>query len=172
VAFARRHAEFESLGCALVGLSVDSLYSHIAWTRSIEQVFGVTIPFPIIDDLSMQISSLYGMIQPAESHTSAIRAAFFIDPEGLLRALVYYPPSAGRSIEELLRLVQALQAGDREDAATPEGWQPGDSLVLPAPKTTQAAQERVLTAKNQGLECLDWYYCRKTAAGPTKKAAA
>ena len=157
IAFAKRHADFKALGCELLGLSIDSNFSHIAWERNIKEKFGVEIGFPIIADLSMQVAKAYGMIQPGASDTSAVRATFVIDPEGVLRAMVYYPMSNGRSIDEFVRLVKALQTSDANGVATPEGWQPGDKVIVPPPATAEEAQARM----DAGYECSDWYFCKK-----------
>jgi peroxiredoxin (alkyl hydroperoxide reductase subunit C) len=157
IAFAKRHADFQALNCELLGLSIDSHYSHIAWERNIKEKFGVEIGFPIIADLSMQVAKAYGMIQPGASDTSAVRATFIIDPEGILRAMVYYPMSNGRSIDEFVRLVQAMQTSDKHKVATPESWKPGDKVIVPPPATAEAAQARM----NEGYECTDWYFCKK-----------
>lgn len=155
MAFARNHDRFLELGCDLLGLSVDSTHSHIAWVRNIKQNFGVDIRFPIIDDISMQVSSAYGMIMPGASDTSAVRATFVIDPEGTLRAMLYYPMPTGRSIDEIIRLVQALQCADANGVATPEAWQPGDRAIVPPPATVEEAEKRA----EQGYEYTDWYFC-------------
>ncbi|NCA70434.1 MAG: peroxiredoxin [Sphingobacteriia bacterium] len=157
IAFAKRHADFQALDCDLLGLSIDSHYSHIAWERNIKEKFGVEITFPIIADLSMQVAKAYGMIQPGASDTSAVRATFIIDPEGILRAMVYYPMSNGRSIDEFVRLVKAMQTSDAHKVATPEGWQPGDKVIVPPPATAEAAEGRM----GEGYECTDWYFCKK-----------
>jgi peroxiredoxin (alkyl hydroperoxide reductase subunit C) len=170
VAFALHAQEFEDLNCSLIGLSVDSIYSHIAWTRSIEEHFGVKIPFPIIEDISMQVSAMYGMVQPAESHTAAVRTVFVIDDRRILRAMLFYPLTAGRSVGEILRLVEALQTSDKYDVGTPEGWHPGDPVIVGAPKTIDGARERLENASVEGLECRDWYFCKKPLPG-AKKAA-
>ncbi|MBU6375272.1 MAG: peroxiredoxin [Bdellovibrionales bacterium] len=168
VAFAKRAPEFEQIGCSLMGLSVDSVYAHIAWIRNIEERFAVKINFPIIEDLSMQIASLYGMIQPAASHTSTVRSLFVIDDQGHLRAILTYPMTTGRSVSEVLRLVRALQSADKNEAATPEGWQPGDPMILSAPSTVADAETRAQKAQAAGWDCVDWYFCRKSL--PTDKA--
>ncbi len=158
MAFAKRHADFQAINTELLGLSIDSHYSHIAWVRNIEQNFGVRIPFPIIADLSMEVAKAYGMIQPGASDTSAVRATFIIDPEGILRAMVYYPMSNGRSIDEFVRLVKALQTSDTHKVATPEAWQPGDKVIVPPPASVEEAQAR---AESGEYECSDWYFCKK-----------
>ena len=157
IAFAKRHADFQAINCELLGLSIDSHYSHIAWERNIKEKFGVEIGFPIIADLSMQVAKAYGMIQPGASDTSAVRATFIIDPEGILRAMVYYPMSNGRSIDEFVRLVKAMQTSDQYKVATPEAWQPGDKVIVPPPATAEAAASRM----DEGYECTDWYFCKK-----------
>jgi peroxiredoxin (alkyl hydroperoxide reductase subunit C) len=157
VAFAKAHPRFQKLNCELLGLSIDSNYAHIAWTRNIEEKFGVRIPFPIIEDLSMNVAHAYGMIQPGASDTSAVRATFFIDPDGKLRAMVYYPMSNGRSVEEFLRLLEALQTSDKHSVATPEAWKPGDKVIVPPPQTQADADKR----KEQGYDYTDWYFSKK-----------
>ena len=156
VAFSRAWPRFQALGCELLGLSVDSAFAHLAWLRSIRDNFGVEVPFPIVEDQAMRVAHDYGMIQPGAGDTSAVRAAFFIDPEAKLRAMVYYPMSTGRSVEEFLRILAAMQASDRHGVATPEGWQPGDKAVLPPPATLAEADAR----SNAGGDCVDWYYAR------------
>lgn len=157
-AFAQRSAAFRALNCELLGLSIDSVHSHIAWVRNIKEKFGVTIDFPIIADLSMRVANDYGMIQPGASDTSAVRATFVIDPNGILRAMVYYPMSNGRSVDEFLRLLEALQTSDANKVATPENWRKGEPVIVPPPATTEAAEQRAA----EGYEYVDWYFSRKT----------
>ena len=159
MAFAKAHEAFAQLNCELLGLSIDSHYSHIAWVRNIQEKFVVEIKFPIIADLSMTVAKAYGMIHPGAADTSAVRATFLIDPNGILRATVYYPMSNGRSIAEFLRLLRALQTSDAHKVATPENWQPGEPVIVPPPATAAEAQARV----NQGeYDCVDWYFCKKS----------
>lgn len=160
MAFAKKQDEFAALDCDLLGLSIDSNFAHIAWVRNIKEKFGVTIGFPIIEDLSMKVASDYGMIQPGASDTSAVRATFVIDPEGVLRAMVYYPMSNGRSVDEIFRLVTALRTADSENVATPEGWTPGAPVIVPPPKTVDAAKARA----GEGYETTDWYFSTKKIA--------
>lgn len=157
MAFAQRQADFAKINCELLGLSIDSTHSHVAWTRNIKEKFGVEIGFPIIADLSMKVATSYGMIQPGASDTSAVRATFIIDDQGILRAMIYYPMSNGRSIDEVLRLVTALQTSTANGVATPEGWKPGDKVIVPPPATVAEAEKRM----NEGYECVDWYFCKK-----------
>jgi peroxiredoxin (alkyl hydroperoxide reductase subunit C) len=158
IAFAKHHPEFQALNCDLLGLSIDSYYSHVAWVRNIKEKFGVEIPFPIIEDLSMKVANDYGMIHPGAADTSAVRATFIIDDKGILRAMVYYPMTNGRSIPEFLRLVTALQTSDKNKVATPAGWQPGDKVIVPTPQDVDAAEKRM----SEGYECTDWYFCQKS----------
>lgn len=159
MAFAKAQDQFAQLNCELLGLSIDSHHSHVAWIRNIQEKFGVAIKFPIIADLSMTVAKAYGMIHPGAADTSAVRATFLIDPNGILRAMVYYPMSNGRSIAEFLRLLQALQTSDTHKVATPEGWQPGEKVIVPPPATAEEAEARV----SQGAyECVDWYFCKKS----------
>ena len=155
--FAKAADDFKALNCELLGLSIDSVHSHIAWMRSIEEKFGVEIPFPIIDDLSMNVAKAFGMIHPGASDTSAVRATFIIDPEGIVRAMVYYPMSNGRSVDEFVRLLTALQTSDANKIATPENWQPGEPVIVPPPATAEAAKAR----KDEGYDYTDWYFSKK-----------
>ena len=156
--FAKAADRFQALNCELLGLSIDSVHSHIAWMRSIEEKFGVEIPFPIIDDLSMNVAKAFGMIHPGASDTSAVRATFLIDPDGIVRAMVYYPMSNGRSVDEFVRLLTALQTSDANKIATPENWQPGEPVIVPPPATAEAAKARA----NEGYDYTDWYFSKKT----------
>jgi len=156
--FATRADQFAALNCELLGLSIDSVHSHIAWARSIEENFGVKITFPIIADLSMEVAKAYGMIQPGASDTAAVRATFIIDPNGILRAMVYYPMSNGRSIDEFVRVLKALQTSDEHKVATPENWQPGEDVIVPPPATMADAEVR----KDQGYQYTDWYFSKKS----------
>ncbi|MDH3661547.1 MAG: peroxiredoxin, partial [Alphaproteobacteria bacterium] len=160
IAFAEAYDKFQALNCDLLGLSIDSTFSHLAWMRNIKEKFGVEIPFPIIEDLSMKVAGAYGMIRPGASDTSAVRATFVIDPEGVLRAMVYYPMTNGRSIDEFLRLLEALQTSDKHGVATPEAWRPGEKVIVPPPTTAEEAERRVA----EGYECTDWYFCKKDLA--------
>lgn len=150
VAMARQAGAFEALGCALLGLSVDSLFSHLAWLADIHSRFGVKVPFPVIEDPSMAIAQAYGMIDPASPDSATVRATYVIDPQGIVRAISWYPMNVGRSVDEMLRLVQALQAADREQALTPAGWQPGDAMLTVTPLTLDEALQRDGQAP--------WYY--------------
>jgi peroxiredoxin (alkyl hydroperoxide reductase subunit C) len=158
MAFAKRQNDFAALNVELLGLSIDSNFAHIAWVRNIKEKFGVDIGFPVIADLSMEVAKAYGMIQPGASDTSAVRATFFIDPNGILRAMVYYPMTNGRSIDEFLRLVKAMQTSDANQCATPENWQPGEAVIVPPPATAEAAESR----GSEGYETVDWYFSKKT----------
>nr|WP_321461755.1 peroxiredoxin [uncultured Cohaesibacter sp.] len=157
MAFAKAYDQFQSMNCELLGLSIDSVHSHIAWVRSIKENWGVDIQFPIIDDIPMTVAKAYGMIHPGASDTSAVRATFLIDPKGILRAMVYYPLSNGRSIPEFVRLLAALQTSDANKVATPEGWQPGDKVIVPPPSTVEAAAKRA----SEGYDTVDWYFSKK-----------
>ncbi len=164
--FARRHEEFKALNCELLGLSIDSNFSHIAWLRTIREKLewngmkGMDVKFPVIADLSMDVAFKYGMVQPGASDTQAVRAVFFIDPEAKVRALIYYPLSNGRNFDELIRLLQAMQTSDKYKVATPADWHPGDKVIIPPPATTDLADERVGKAGTD-YECQDWFLCLK-----------
>jgi peroxiredoxin (alkyl hydroperoxide reductase subunit C) len=154
----QKHADtFRSMNCELIGLSIDSLYSHLAWVQNIKEKFGVEISFPIIEDIKMDVAKAYGMVHPGAADTQAVRATFFIDPNGILRAMVYYPMSNGRSIEEFVRLLQAMQTSDANKIATPEGWTPGCDVIVPPPKTAEAVAARA----GEGYNTVDWYFSTK-----------
>ena len=158
IGFAKAADQFKAMNCELLGLSIDSIYSHLAWMQSIKNNFGVEITFPIIDDIKMEVAQAYGMIHPGAADTQAVRATFFIDPEGKLRAMVYYPMSNGRSIDEFVRLLQAMQTSDANKIATPEGWTPGCDVIVPPPKTPAAIEAR----KAEGYAMKDWYFSTKS----------
>ncbi|HDN62479.1 peroxiredoxin [Candidatus Bathyarchaeota archaeon] len=158
VAFAQIHEELVKRNVKLIGLSIDSVFSHIAWVRKIKEKFGVTIPFPVIADLDMKVASLYGMIHPGESTTSAVRCVFVIDPEMKLRAMIYYPLNVGRNMQEILRLIDALQTADKHKVATPANWKPGEKVIVPPPNTQEAAEKRL----QEGYDCVDWFLCKKS----------
>ena len=152
IAFARAHDHFQALGCDLLGLSVDSLFAHLAWVRSIEAGFGVKIPFPIAEDISMGLARAYGMLHPADTSTATVRGSFLIDATGTIRMLSYYPMTTGRSVEELLRTLAALQESDASGLSTPADWQPGEEGVLPPPQTVEEAASRSAAGAPA------WYY--------------
>jgi peroxiredoxin (alkyl hydroperoxide reductase subunit C) len=157
IAFAEIHGELRKRNVELMGLSIDSVYSHIAWVRNIEEKMGVKITFPVIADLNKEVASLYGMLMPGESKTEASRCVFVIDPQGIIRAMIYYPLTTGRNMPEFLRLIDALQTSDKHGVATPANWQPGDDVIVPPPNTQEMAEERV----EAGYQCKDWYFCKK-----------
>ncbi|MDD1676469.1 MAG: peroxiredoxin [Methanomicrobiales archaeon] len=157
MAFSAVADELAKLNVQLLGLSIDSVHSHLAWVRNIKEKMGVTIPFPIVADLDMNVARKYGMLHAGQSSTSTIRTVFFIDDKGIMRAMIYYPMSSGRYIPEIIRLVKSLQLADKYGVSTPANWQPGDKVVVPAPKT-QAEMEKRLS---EGYECKDWYLCFK-----------
>jgi peroxiredoxin (alkyl hydroperoxide reductase subunit C) len=157
--FARKSAEFEKRNVQLIGNSIDSVFSHIAWLRNIEQNLNVKITFPVIADLDQKVARAFGMVHEAVSDTAAVRAVFIIDPKGLIRALLYYPLSLGRNIDELLRAIDGLQTADANACATPANWRPGDSVIVPAPQTQADAEKRAAGAP--GLEVTDWYLTRR-----------
>jgi peroxiredoxin (alkyl hydroperoxide reductase subunit C) len=157
MAFSAVAEELKSLNVQLIGLSIDSVHSHLAWIRNVKEKMGVEIPFPIIADLDMKVAKKYGMIHPGQSSTSTIRTVFFIDDKGIMRAMLYYPLSNGRYIPEIIRLVKSLQTTDKYGVATPANWQPGDKVVVPSPKNKTEMDKRL----SEGFECKDWYLCFK-----------
>lgn len=169
--FASMQADFNDLNCKLIGLSIDSIYSHIAWLRTIKEKIeyieykemkNVEVTFPVIADLKMEIAKKYGMIQPSASDTQAVRAVFYIDPEAKVRALIYYPLSNGRNFKEIKRLLIAMQTSDTYKIATPADWHPGEDVIVPPPGSCGSAQERVESAEQENLKCLDWFLCFKS----------
>ena len=165
--FASMEKEFEELKCKLIGLSIDSHYSHIAWLRTIKEKIeykgmkDIEVNFPVIADLTMEVASKFGMIQPCESNVSAVRAVFFIDPEAKVRALMYYPLSTGRNFQEIKRVLVSMQTVDTHNVATPADWQPGEDVIVPPPGSCGTAKERVEGAQKEGIKCLDWFICFK-----------
>ena len=156
--FAKRSTSFQKLKTKLIGLSVDSIHSHVAWLQNMKEKMGVTIPFPMIADIDMKVASLYGMIHAGTSSTATVRAVFFIDPKRVIRAIVYYPLSVGRNIEEILRLMQALQTVDQYACATPVNWKHGEKVVVPPPRTSAEVEERL---SHTDYEIRDFYLCLK-----------
>ena len=141
--FARQYERFTARRIKLIGISVDSIHSHLAWLQNMKEKMGVVVPFPMIADNDMKISQLYGMIHPGASSTATVRAVFVIDPRRIIRALVYYPMNVGRNIEEILRLVTALQTTEQFSCATPVNWQEGEKVVVPPPKTVKDVEQRL-----------------------------
>ncbi len=163
IEFAKRNDRFERLNVQLIGVSIDSVPSHIAWVRDLEQMSGVSIKFPVIADLDQKVSQAYGLVHEAVSDTATVRAVFAIDPKGLIRALLYYPQQLGRNVDELLRIFQALQTVDANSVSTPVDWVPGDQVVVPAPMTTAEATRRT-SGGGTGLEVKSWYLSTKELA--------
>lgn len=163
--FASMIQEFKDLNTELIGLSVDSLYAHIAWLRKIQELEwnGISKPevtFPLIEDIKMDVARKYGMIQPGASTTQAVRSVFFIDPKGKIRAIIYYPLSLGRNFDEIKRVILALQKADADNCATPANWRPGDDVIVPTAGSCGTAKERV-ESKDPDMYCLDWFMCFK-----------
>ena len=161
IEFANRYDELEHKNVALLGCSVDSIYSHIAWSRNIQDKFGVKIRFPVIADLDQRVSRLYGMIHEPSGNTTTVRCVFFIDPKRMLRAMIYYPMNVGRNFDEITRVIDALQMADAEKVACPANWMPGDDVIVPAPLTMEGAEERMASTAYQ---VSDWYFSKKKAA--------
>lgn len=159
IAFSKVHPQLRDMGCELLGLSIDSIYAHIAWVRNIEEKFGVKIDFPVIADLDKTVATLYGMIMPGESQTETSRCVFVIDDKQVLRAMVHYPMTTGRNVDEIVRLVKALQTADEFAVATPANWNPGEKVIIPPPKTQERAEARVQETKQ--FEVTDWYFAEK-----------
>jgi peroxiredoxin 2/4 len=163
--FATLEKQFNEANCKLVGLSVDGLYSHIAWLRTIKEKIeykgmkDVEVKFPLIEDITMEIARKYGMLMPGESNTKAVRAVFVIDPKGVIRAIIYYPLSLGRNFDELYRALIALRTADEFGIATPADWRPGDDVIVPTAGSCGVARERM---ENKGeMTCYDWFFCTK-----------
>jgi len=157
--FALRKDEFTALNTELMGLSIDSIHSHLAWVNNVREKTGVYMDFPIIADIDMKVSKLYGMLQPNESETAAVRAVFFIDPLKKIRLIMYYPLNVGRNMNEIIRALQALQASDKHKVAMPLDWRPGDKVIVPPPKTLAQMDERINDAS---CEKIDFYLAKKS----------
>jgi len=153
-----KYEEFSKRGVKVVGLSIDSIHAHLAWMQNIQEKMGIKIPFPVIADLDMKVASKYGMIHPGASSTATVRAVFIIDPNGVVRALVYYPLNSGRNIEEILRLIDSLQTVDKHGVATPANWKPGDKVIIPPPKNEAEVEERL----KSNYEKVDFYLMKKS----------
>lgn len=164
--FAAMDEEFKALNTELIGLSIDSLHSHIAWLRAINEKIewkgmkNIEVKFPLIEDIKMDVAKKFGMIQPNQSSTQAVRAVFVIDPKGKVRTILYYPLSMGRNFDEIKRIIIALQKADSDQIATPADWRPGDDVIVPAPGTCGAAKDR-MTNLSDDIYCLDWFMCFK-----------
>lgn len=165
ITFASLEGKFAEANCKLVGLSVDGLYSHIAWLRTIKEKIeykgmkNVEVNFPLIEDITMEVAKKYGMIQPGEATTKAVRAVFFIDPKGIIRTIIYYPLSLGRNFDELYRVVIALQTADAFGIATPADWRPGDDVIVSPAASCSTAKNRM--DGKEDMKCLDWFFCTK-----------
>jgi peroxiredoxin 2/4 len=163
--FASLEQKFNDINCKLVGLSVDGLYSHIAWLRTIKEKIeyknmkDIEVKFPLIEDITMEVAKRYGMIQPGESGTKAVRAVFFIDPKGIIRAIIYYPLTLGRNFDEIYRVVVALQTSDAFAVATPADWRLGDDVIVPTAGSCGVAKERM--ENKTDMTCYDWFFCTK-----------
>lgn len=163
--FASMADEFKEMNTELVGLSVDSLYAHIAWLRRIQELEwkgmkNVEVKFPLIEDIRMDVANKYGMMQPGQSNTQAVRAVFVIDPESKIRTILYYPLSTGRNFDEIKRIIQALQKADQDKVATPADWRPGQDVIIPTAGSCGTAKER-MDSKDDDTYCLDWFMCFK-----------
>ncbi|AFC26923.1 peroxiredoxin [Saprospira grandis] len=157
--FALRKAEFEALNTELMGLSIDSIHAHLAWVNNVRKNTGVYLDFPIIADIDMKVSKLYGMLQPNESDTAAVRAVFFIDPAKKVRLVMYYPLNVGRNMDEILRALEALQVSDEHKVAMPLDWRKGDKVIVPPPKTLEQMDARLA---DDSCEKIDFYLAKKS----------
>ncbi len=156
--FAQRKADFEALNTKLIGLSIDSIHSHLAWINNVKEKTGIYFDFPIIADIDMKVAKLYGMLQPNESETEAVRAVFIIDPLLKIRLIMYYPLNVGRNMDEILRVLEALQIADKYKVALPLNWKKGDKIILPPPKTLEEMEERI---EDTSCEKIDFYLAKK-----------
>ncbi len=157
-AFANEKEFFATHNTKLIGLSIDSIHSHLAWVNNVREKTGVYMDFPIIADLDMKVANLYGMLHPGESATAAVRAVFFIDPNGIIRLVLYYPLNIGRNMAEIKRVLVALQTADDKKMALPVNWEPGDKAIVPPPKTLEEMDKRI--NDNSG-EKIDFYLVKK-----------
>lgn len=156
--FAKRKAEFDALNTELIGLSIDSIHAHLGWVNNVKKNTGVYFDFPIIADLDMKVSKLYGMLQPNEAETAAVRAVFFIDPAKKVRLIMYYPLNVGRNMDEILRALEALQVSDKYKVAMPLDWKKGDKVIVPPPKTLEEMEARL---EDKSIELIDFYLAKK-----------
>lgn len=163
VEFSRSYQEFEKRNVQLIGVSIDSIYSHIAWIRNIEENFNVKVEFPLIADLDQKVAAAYGMVHEAVSETAPVRAVFFIDPKGVVRAILYYPLQLGRNVAEIVRVFDALQTVDANGVSTPANWVPGKPVIVPAPLLKKDADARANS--NGDLKVTDWYFAQKELVG-------
>ena len=161
IAFAQANDEFKALNTNLIGLSIDSNPSHLAWVNQIYLLTGIQIPFPVIADRMAEVAKLYGMIAPDASKQETVRNVFFIDPEQVIRAIFIYPLTNGRNIPEILRLLTALQTTDQCNVVTPANWQPDKAVMVPPPRTYNQLLERINAPEKSGLNCMDWFWCYK-----------
>ena len=167
--FGKMADEFERPNCQLVGLSIDGLYSHIAWLRTIREKIeyrgmkNIEINFPLIEDVSMNVARTYGMLQPGESQTQAVRAVFFIDPQGVIRTIIYYPLALGRNFDEIKRVLVGLQTADNFGVALPADWRPGDEVIVPTAGSCGVAKERMENRDGE-MHCYDWFFCTRPLA--------
>ncbi len=161
IAFAQANDQFESLNTKLIGLSIDSNPSHLAWVKQIYHLTGVQIPFPIIADRMADVANLYGMIAPDVNKQETVRNVYFIDPDQVIRAILIYPLTNGRNIYEILRLLSALQTTDKCGVVTPANWEPGKPVMVPPPSTYNQMLERINEPEASGLNCVDWFWCYK-----------
>lgn len=164
--FASMQNDLKSINTELIGLSIDSIYAHIAWLRTIKEKIeykglkNIEVLFPLIEDIKMEVAKKFGMLQPNASTTQAVRAVFIIDPKAVIRTILFYPSSTGRNMEEIKRIIIALQKADKDGIATPANWKPGDDVIIPPPGSCGTAKERV-EKKEEGKYCLDWFMCFK-----------
>ncbi len=164
--FASMAEDFKALNCELIGDSIDSNYAHIAWLRTIKEKIeykgmkNIEVKFPVIEDIKMEVAKKFGMLQPGASDTQAVRAVFIIDPKSIVRCILYYPLSNGRNMDEVKRILMAMQKSDKDGVATPANWRPGDDVIVPPPGSCGVAEER-MAAKDEDVTCLDWFLCFK-----------
>jgi peroxiredoxin 2/4 len=155
--FGRRAEEFKKRSAKLIGISIDSVHSHLAWTQNLTKILGVKLPFPLIADLSTQVAQKYGMIHPGESATVTVRALFVIDPKHMIRGIIYYPLNVGRNVDEVIRLLDALQTADKNGVACPVNWKPGEKVIVPPPKT----EDEIIAREKMDHEKIDFYLHKK-----------
>lgn len=172
MAFQKMLPEFQKINTELIGLSIDSIYAHIAWFRTIKEridckgMKGVEITFPLIADIKMEVAKKYGMLQPNASTTQAVRAVFIIDPNSKIRTILYYPLTTGRNFEELKRIVIALQTSDAFGVATPANWMPGEDVIIPPPTSCGVVRGRDKNP-DENMKCYDWFMCFQELSNET-----
>lgn len=163
VAFQKRYNEFKKLNCKLVGMSVDQVFAHLKWEEWIKKELKIEIKFPIIADTG-KVAEILGLIHPGKG-TNTVRAVFVVDPKGIIRTILYYPQELGRNMDEIVRIVKALQIADKNKVAMPANWPNNEIIkervIVPPATDTMTVKKRLTAAKKGDYKCFDWWLCHK-----------